>query len=887
MTANFLIYLIFLFYIGICAVVLWRRFFNQEISFLIYLFLLLPSFMLIYTGIQAGKTQLSKYKLKIHGYQVNLEKRNNFTIGSGINDDIQIHYTHSGRELIESRLAKISFFSQTGIKVKQNYKNTENIIVVNGRPIRSLELTPGKAHRISFKKYRYSKKYALEVEVKDHKPVFRFRGKEYKEGFYHSILFGLASLPIEDGRFRHLTWNNRLDIKEFRSAFKQSAIYWDGVKNKFGIFRTAGKVWMVANDAQIRLDGKEFPMERKITPDDESPNRYQGKCVIKIYSRHIGRGRASVSFQVYPPYNSRVARLELLEKSRKSFILPGKVKNLCLTGSESPFQNTYDIFDYQFPKRGFIIKKEGGRFVFRGELLKDNKFYSCGKVVFTLNQLQKKELVSGALFCILFLLTALFIPPNLFRKEPLIAVIISASVFLLAFRQLLAFRAWQGVPFNQNAFTDSAISPFLFILTIIIVSDFYPIWNEAYGLYYKIHNFFFPDNKKFPSNNAPAKSEYSRRMLLGAVIYGLSLYYLFKGHVQADFIIVAILLVFSMGLKFVDITESYIVKSMFDKPKNLAYGILMVSIVIIFFAILSARMLGGREVIPFIPGRPRPDILLQVMFLILTAFLADYWIKTSYDYRLNIWQILLSFALPLGACFAQSFIAEDKGFIILVWPALVFIVLVSTWKLDPRIWVSAALIAAMLILGIIVSLNPKYSPVGSDDFNRILFITNPERLKSEYFFDYLAHLPMLWSSTQGIFGAGFFKGLIDPSLSTTCVNDHVACVFIQGELGAFCSLLVMVVYLILSGSGILFISKAEEGTYSAGSSFKLWVIFGISFMVFWAAAYMFVANMGWIPLTGKNLPLLGLDSKNDVIRYGLLIGFMLRYMRVLSAEMEK
>ena len=42
---------------------------------------------------------------------------------------------------------------------------------------------------------------------------------------------------------------------------------------------------------------------------------------------------------------------------------------------------------------------------------------------------------------------------------------------------------------------------------------------------------------------------------------------------------------------------------------------------------------------------------------------------------------------------------------------------------------------------------------------------------------------------------------------------------------------------------------------------------------------MFLQNLGYLPLTGKNLPFLGLDSKNDVIRYGILLGLMARYMR--------
>ena len=71
-----------------------------------------------------------------------------------------------------------------------------------------------------------------------------------------------------------------------------------------------------------------------------------------------------------------------------------------------------------------------------------------------------------------------------------------------------------------------------------------------------------------------------------------------------------------------------------------------------------------------------------------------------------------------------------------------------------------------------------------------------------------------------------------------------------------------------------------------GAKFRMWVVFGIACMIFWTAFYMITANLGYVPLTGKNLPLLGLDSKNDVLRYGLLIGFAIRYIEQMREGVE-
>jgi cell division protein FtsW (lipid II flippase) len=210
---------------------------------------------------------------------------------------------------------------------------------------------------------------------------------------------------------------------------------------------------------------------------------------------------------------------------------------------------------------------------------------------------------------------------------------------------------------------------------------------------------------------------------------------------------------------------------------------------------------------------------------------------------------------------------------VILVPLLVMLT-VSSWVLEPKI---RFLLGAGLVLALLTPVLFRALTLPLDDTwaQRVAFWVDRDRLQAEQFFKYQAQVPILWAGSQGWFGGGFFDGDWYTDLENTAVNDNVASVFIQGELGGVGSILVMLIYVVLVGAALLFIRdhRRELG------GFRLWVIFGVAMMFLWTAAAMFLQNLGHLPLTGKNLPLLGLDSKNDVLRYGLLLGLMLRYMR--------
>lgn len=599
-------------------------------------------------------------------------------------------------------------------------------------------------------------------------------------------------------------------------------------------------------------------------------------------------GRSSVSFEIEPPHEKgQPAYIQLSRKSQRTFLLPPKgLKKLCLTSSESPFRDTHAIFDFQAPSTGVMLKKEGERFIFRGQNVVPGQLYDAGKTVFSIDHLHRRELTDAAWLGILFLLSALFLPPQTMRKDAFIGIMVSAAVFLMSFRMLLAFRAWQGAPFNRGIFPDSILAPYLFFLCVIIISWYYPLTRLIKKPFYLLWNLFMPHRRK--TLGALNQTIYDKNTIwlyiLAIIGYGFLLASLLPGKIYIEMSVIIGLLSLVLVLNLFDRVDSFLEKHIFKG----AAGILVILGSFILLTIAIAPLLGGREVVAWLPGRPRPDILLQILLIFLAAFLADYFRRKYPLEPLKLRYIWLYFIALPGICVIQGWLAHDMGFILMVWPPILAMFAMSIWYLRPVNKQMAVILAVLAGFGLIASVLmlavPSFSMTDSSGFNRLLFIVDKQRLKAEHFFDFMANLPVTWSSGQGIFGAGFFHGLLDQTLRNTCVNDHVASVFIQGEFGALGTLLTLCIYLVLCGSAILFIDDMarQNQLNRAGSGFRLWVIWGLALTIFWTAAYMFIANMGFIPLTGKNLPLLGLDTKNDVIRYGIMIGFMMRYMKQLS-----
>ena len=808
-----------------------------------------------------GISRVARYTVVLHGYRI-LPEAGRLSVGSGDADQIQVRAT-PGNNALDAGILEISFQKdgdRSDFLLTQTDPRSQNVIRINGLPLRSLPLEPEKEHVITFGAFRHNTDASrvLRLGIRNGKPIFRYKNRKFTKDFTRKMMWGLISAPHREGTVRHLAVNGRIQFpglgEHARDLLKQASI-----------LRYRGGYWLAANDADIRLNGLDFPNSADARSED----------TISLATRELGSGGEAAAFKVTPPGDAAdTTTVQLLGSHKKKIPLPNDdlPERLCLTSDESYFADTFDVKDPQFPKAGRIVSVRDGDFVFRGETLKTNGLYQCGAAVFSIDQADPVRLRSVIWYGLLFLAGAFFAQSAFSRGNTLIGVVLGSALFLLAFRQVLAFRAWQGFPFKQSVFMDSLIAPLLFVMIVMLVATRYQAFLALKFIAIKCWNYFRPGSHKIP----PRIDSDSRggHVILGLALFGFVIYFFFKDHLNYMFpAVIALCLLGSLAVSLLRRIEERILFMSTSDNAGERWKPLVILIPVFLLFLIAAPLFGGKEVIALLPGRPRPDIFIQLFLIFAAAYLAGLWVKESqYGVPNPVW-VIITLLIPITIPFIQGVVAGDMGFFVMVCMPMLVLLVFATWHLDRRIRLVMTICMLFFPLSIMVL---KSHRVSIDDYamRRIAFFVDKERIKSEYFVDYLAHLPMLWSSDQGILGSGFFRGERYPELAETSVNDNVASVFIQGEFGAIGTMLTMAVFVLLAVAGILFVSDH----LSPRGGFRPWFLFGICLSLIWTAGTMFLANFGYFPLTGKNLPFLGLDSLNDVVRYGLLIGFMVRYM---------
>ena len=245
----------------------------------------------------------------------------------------------------------------------------------------------------------------------------------------------------------------------------------------------------------------------------------------------------------------------------------------------------------------------------------------------------------------------------------------------------------------------------------------------------------------------------------------------------------------------------------------LSLGVLMV------LAMISAPLLGGREVLPFLPGRLRPDIFIQIGLLLIVAYQAGLWERERRIRVANLVSILAIYGFIFLLPLFQAYWPGTWAF--LSWwpyPCLVFL-LVSSWGLDARLKL-LFLVTVILLACLPTAFRMHPIPLEKTAAQRVAFWLDKPRLRSEYFFQYQAQVPILWTSDQGPTGGGYFRGDWYPALKSTAVNDNVAAVFIQGELGGLGTFLIMSLFALLALVGVLYLRDNQE----RAGGFRVWII---------------------------------------------------------------
>lgn len=208
----------------------------------------------------------------------------------------------------------------------------------------------------------------------------------------------------------------------------------------------------------------------------------------------------------------------------------------------------------------------------------------------------------------------------------------------------------------------------------------------------------------------------------------------------------------SVLIKSLDVVENRIV---FDSSVGSGFARWRPALVVLPIMVLltlAAPSLGGKEVIGILPGRPRPDIFVQLFLLFMVAYIASVWVKEARHHVPNPYFILITLLFPILVPFFQGVFSEDMGFFVMVALPLFLVMLCATWKLDARIRLLVGLAGLAGVVAFFFLINSNLLSLEQVSMRRIAFFLDKTRMKSEYFFDYLAHLPILWSSGQGLTG---------------------------------------------------------------------------------------------------------------------------------------
>lgn len=261
------------------------------------------------------------------------------------------------------------------------------------------------------------------------------------------------------------------------------------------------------------------------------------------------------------------------------------------------------------------------------------------------------------------------------------------------------------------------------------------------------------------------------------------------------------------------------------------------------------------------------------------------------------WDLPLVFLLFIGAYWVVPAFTRDFGLIFVSgWPLAMVIAWYGARHLSPsgsRIirsfwWSAPALpVAFVAVWGVYIAFFSTIPTPGSDlgahmaevvewsrNGVRMLAFLAPERvdaLGTKYAFESLDLITSIQPLTHDLIGQGYLTpSNVGRSLLDNQYSDNLSAVHIMwpwGRLGAVALLAV-----ILAGISALRTAPAPEGETSPPDWRALTgIMAGVTFA--WAAIYMIMANLNWVPFTGRNIYLLAATSGGDLVE-GLMLVLM-------------
>lgn len=267
--------------------------------------------------------------------------------------------------------------------------------------------------------------------------------------------------------------------------------------------------------------------------------------------------------------------------------------------------------------------------------------------------------------------------------------------------------------------------------------------------------------------------------------------------------------------------------------------------------------------------------------------------KSSGSYEFSLIGKFFTFVCALFFFqFATAFLVSDVGLFLYLLPQVLIVALIglsicieATSKLrrfdvDKTEVVSQALTAVLLVLPLAFTIWTFTSPrilysmpvlsgilatdqeiaTGSTELRILQFINEEyliklgtdtaERIAQD-------HAIMENYARRGLWGEGYLQVDVIHAKRNTSLNDNVSAIFIFAQFGILGALAVALAYL----SVVFSTSQAADGINGPVG----WAAVTASLTFCLASVYMMAANYGFLPFTGRNMYLLGLNSKSDLI----------------------
>jgi cell division protein FtsW (lipid II flippase) len=130
-------------------------------------------------------------------------------------------------------------------------------------------------------------------------------------------------------------------------------------------------------------------------------------------------------------------------------------------------------------------------------------------------------------------------------------------------------------------------------------------------------------------------------------------------------------------------------------------------------------------------------------------------------------------------------------------------------------------------------------------------------------------------ANAGAWGEGLGRAVVGGRgvAETVSYAENTFAVFVLGEHGAIGGVLVLLLYLLLTGAVAFCVLYTASDTASYRASRALFVVAGL--IVAFPAVYVALSNIGIVPITGQNMPFLGLNAWSDVAICAGVVGILI------------